>query len=242
MLNGNRFGEHGLELEYDRILVRITNVHYTIQSLQQKDGLQIAEAEELSNEARELDQALQDWAAQLPSASSPQRHILTEPGPWPRKDFYSPTVYSYSSIGYAAVWSQHFATRMLINGTRLRILNLSSANTVLDSTYGQQRQECITNLTALADALASTIPFCLERFKIQNSSSPIRQTSITLSRSEEIKPYLANWVVHPLTIASSLEGIDVRQKLWFRSELARLGRSIGEGVLEYAETDQWVRL
>lgn len=95
----------------------------------------------------------------------------------------------------------------------------------------------------MADSLASTIPFCLERFKVaDNPNSPIRQTAITLNTNEEIKPYLASSAVWPLTIASSLGGIDVRQHLWFRSELARLGRIIGAGVLECAETDQWAIL
>ena len=242
LLNGSCFGERGLELEYDRILVRTINLHHTIKNLQPKAGLHVGEADELNNEARELDETLQDWAAHLPGASTYQRHILTEPGPWPRQDFYSSTVYSYSSIGYAAVWNQYFAARMLINNTRLRLLDSSCLNAMLDSTHAQQRQECNTQLNTMGNALASTIPFSLSKFKVYNSNSPTRQTSITVCRNEETKPYLANWVVSPLTIASSLEGTDVRLKQWFRSELARLGRSIGEGVLEYAETDQWVTL
>jgi hypothetical protein len=72
MLNGNRFGEHGLELDYDRIVVRIVNLHHASASLQQKNGLQISKAEKLNNEARELDKALQDWGAQIPSTCSYQ--------------------------------------------------------------------------------------------------------------------------------------------------------------------------
>ena len=242
MLDGNRFGEHGLELDHDRIVVRIVNLHYASTTFQQKNGLQVAKAEELNNEALELDKALQDWAAQVPSTSSYQRHILTGPDPWPREHFYSSIVYSYSRPAYAAVWSQYFATRMLISSTRLRVLELSRPNPLVNSTFEQQRLECFIHLKTMANSLASTIPFCLERFKVDNPSSPIRQTSITLNTNEEIKPYLASLAVWPLTIASSLDGIDVRQKLWFRSELARLGRTIGDSVLECAETDQWAIL
>jgi hypothetical protein len=242
MLNGNRFGEHGQELNYDRIVVRLVNLHHASASLQQKNSLQIAKAEELNNEARELDKALQDWVAQVPSTCSPQRHILAKPNPWPRRHFYSSIVYSYPGPGNAAAWSQLFAVGMLINSTRLRVLELSCPNPLVDFTYEQQRLECIIRLEAMADSLAFSIPFCLERFKVDDPSSPIRQTSITLNTNEEIKPYLASLAVWPLTIASSLEGIDVRQQLWFRSELASLGRIIGDGVLECAETDQWAIL
>ena len=242
ILNGNRFGEQGLELDYDRIDVRIVNLHYAFTSLQQKNFLQIAKAEELNNEARELDEALQDWAAQIPSACSYQRHTLTEPDPWPRRNFYSSIVYSYSRPEYAAMWSQYFAARMLINSTRLRVLELSRPNPMVNFTYEQQRLGCITQMRATADSLASTIPFCLERFKLDHPNSSIRQTSIMLNTNEEIKPCLASLVVWPLTVASSLEGMDVRQQLWFRSELARLGRITGDAVLECAEANQWVIL
>ena len=95
----------------------------------------------------------------------------------------------------------------------------------------------------MADSLASTIPFCLERFKVAHDpDSPIRQTLTMLNTNDEIKPYLAMLAIWPLAIASSLEGVDVGQQLWFRSELARLGRITGAGVLEFAETDQWLRL
>lgn len=239
MLNGNHFGEHDLELDYDRIVVRIVNLHYASASIQRKNGLRIAKAEELNSEARELDKALQDWAAQISSTCSFKQHILTEPDPLPRTHFYSLVVYSYSRPGYAAVWSQYFAMRMLINSIRLRVLEPSCQNPLVDFTYEQQRLGCITQLRAMADSLASTIPFCLERFKADNLHSSTRQTSITIITDEEIKPYLASLAVWPLTIASSLERIDVRQQLWFRSELAKLGRITGNSVLECAETEQW---
>jgi hypothetical protein len=113
---------------------------------------------------------------------------------------------------------------------------------LVDLTYEAERLECITQLEDMADSLASSIPFCLERFKVDAPTSPNGQTPIALNTKDEITPYLAGLVVWPLTIASRLERIDVRKQLWFRSELAILGRIIGDGVLEYAETDQWAIL
>lgn len=242
LLNGERFGEHDLELDYDRIVVRIVNLHYASAGLQRENDLQTAKAGELNDEARELDQALIDWATQLPITCTYQQHILTGHNLWPRRHFYSSTVYSYSRPGYAAVWSQYFAARILINSTRLKALELSCPDQLVDFTYEQQRLECITQLRIMADSLASTVPFCLERFKTHDPNSPTRQTSITLNTKEEIKPYLASLIVWQLSIASRVEGIDARQQLWFRSELARLGRITGDGVLEFAETDQWATI
>lgn len=243
LLDGDRFGEHDGELDYDRIAVRVVNLHYASASLEQRNGRHIAKAEELDDEARELDEALQAWAARFPSTWSYQRLTLPESDARPRRHFYSSIVYSYSRVGYAAVWSQYFATRMLINSIRLRVLRLSRSNPLVDLRYQQQRSECTVHLKAMSDGLASSVPFCLERFKIAVSpNSTIRKTTTTFNTSDEIKPYLANLIVWPLTIASSLEGIDVRQQLWFRSELAGLGRITGIGVLECAETNQWAIL
>ena len=242
VLNGSRFGEQDLELAFDGIIVRTVKLHYASTSLQPKNGLKIAENEKLNYEARELDKALQDWAAQISSTCSYQRHILTESDQWPKEHFYSSIVYSHSSPGYAAVRSQYLAARILLNSTRLRVLELSRPNLLAKFTYEEQRLECIAQLKDMADSLASTIPFCLERFTVDRPSSLAHHDSITLNTNEEIKPYLVRLVAWPLSIASSAEGIDDRQQLWFKSELASLGRIIGDGTLECAEADHWPKL
>ena len=250
MLQGGSFGEHGLELEYDDIIVRIASVRQRLSSLlkEQTSPQRISykltsTAEDLNKEARDIDKALQDWRAHFPSTWCYQRHTLSNPYPWPMRDFYSPVVYSYSSPAYAAVWNQYYATRMLINNTRLKVLALSRSYP--DDLSSEHGLECRSHIEIMANDLASSVPFCLQRFKVtdrRNSSS--HQSLITLSTDEDIKPYLASLTVWPLTIASSLGAVDVdiKQILWFRSELARLGRIVGAGVLECAETDQWLKL
>lgn len=247
--DGVFFGERGLELEYDRIIVQTTNIRQRLSALRkaktdpQRTSHELTlTAEELNTEARELDEALQDWTAHFPSAWYYQRHTLSDPYPWPMRDFYSPIVYSYSSPAYAAVWNKYYATRMLINSTRLRILDLIHPN-IDDFAYEQRRLECLLHINTMANGLASSVPFCLERFKVIDSPrSSAHKTSTKLNTSEEIKPYLASLTVWPLSIAASLRDVDVKQKSWFRSELARLGRINGSSVIQCAETDQWLEL
>ena len=242
ILDGTRFGEHDLELKYDRIFVRIVNLYYAFSNIQQRPYLQTIKTEDLNTEAWELNKALQDWAILIPSKRSYRRHVLPELDASQRRNFYSMIVYSYSRPEDAVIWSQYFAARMLINSIRLKILALNCHGSHSDFTYQEQQPECITQLKAMSDDLASTIPFCIERFTVANPSSSVHQASVTLNTKEDIKPYSASLVVWPLSIASSLEGIDVRQRLWFRSQLANLGRITGNGVLESAETDQWAML
>ena len=93
MLDGTLFGEHGFELEYDRIVVQITNIRKRLSTLlkektsQQRASYElVSTVEELNKEARDIDKALQDWTAHFPSAWCYQRHTLSN---WPTRDFYS---------------------------------------------------------------------------------------------------------------------------------------------------------
>jgi hypothetical protein len=92
MLEGAFFGEHGLELEYDCIVVQIASVRQRlITLLKKKTGLQhlsrelTSTAGELHKEARDTDKALQDWTSHFPSTWCHQRHTLSSPLSWPTR-------------------------------------------------------------------------------------------------------------------------------------------------------------
>ena len=242
ILDGCQFGEHGLELDYDRIIVRVINLCHEMRDRRQKNDLPDTKAEQLRSEAQELDQALQDWVAQIPNIHPYRQHVLTQSDPRPRraKHIYSSKVFSYSEPEHAAVWVEYFATRLLVNNIRLGILESSHSTASVDFTYKEQRLDCITTLQDMADSLASSIPFCLGEIKAIGAQSPIHKYSVEFGTNEEITPYLVNWVAWPLTIASTMKNIDIEQQLWFKSELARVGRAIGDGILQCANSDQWV--
>lgn len=239
LLDGSKFGEDGLELEYDCMLVRLVNLRHHFAMMQNSEFICIGKLEELENEIVNLDQNFTDWMASIPQSCSYQIHTISEFGQYPRKHFYSPIVYSYSKPGYAASWSQLFATRMLIIYTRMKLYRLGYRGSVTDISHEQKWLECSSQLKSMADRIAYSLPFILERFKLPPSASPINEESTILINKDEIRPYLATLAVWPLTIASSLEGIDSDQQKWFRTELAAVGRIVGDGVLECAETTQW---
>jgi hypothetical protein len=228
LLDGESFGEQNMELESDRIDVRILALRQAYLKL--GHGVNATTVELLDEKAKGIDNALQELAGQLPALCSYQQHVITAPGSFPRKHFISPDVYSYQRPGYAAIWAQYFATRMLANTLRLRILDLSCSDL-----YGQKRTECHNVIKAMGDSLACTIPFCLERFSFEQNETD----SILLNANTEITPYLVNTVVWPLSIAAGLKSINARQLSWFRCELAAIGRLIGDGVLESARTSEW---
>ena len=244
MLDGSIFGEHDLERDYDLIFVRTVNLQYASASLQHEECPHITEIERLSNEADELEKALRSWVSWFPDKWSYQQHILKDLDPQPNTPFYSPVVYSYSSPGYGAVWNQSFALGMLINRIHLKILGLTHLQQMGDSTFESQRRTCAKRLRTMADSLASSLPFCLEKFSVvdDNPTSPSCEPSIIFRPDGEIKPYLAVLAVWPLSVASIIDGIDVQLRRWFQSQLAGIGKVTGEGVLESVKTDEWVIL
>ena len=245
MLEGSTFGEYGLELEYDRIIVRIANIRQRLAMLLRVNR-QLCTHEHtfliqrLAEEGRDVDETLQRWALRISSDISCRQHTLSDPHPWPIRDFYAPTVYSYSSLKHSAMWTQYHATRMLILSTRLGILDLSGPNS--DESYAQH-SEFMTSLNIAAKDLASSVPFCLNRFEVMNDFNPFTHEScITLNTKENIKPYMASLIIWPLSIASILSKVDIEPKTWFKSELARLGKVVGVGILESANTNHWLEI
>lgn len=244
--DGSFFGEHGIELEYDRLAVRIAKVREQLISL--LEGVNdprasphnsVSVAEELNNEARDVDIKLEEWASRLPNRWRGYRHSLESFHlSLPSRDFYSSTVYSHSSLAVAAVWCHYYATRMLIISTRLRIIGVCNQ----DST-DNQRLECESHMITVANSLASTLPFCHGRFKfIPSSKSAENPTSLSLNTDGPIEPYVCRLTAWPLTIASSLQEVDSTLGLWFKLGLTYLGKAVGAGALECAGADGWLEL
>ena len=242
MLDGTIFGEHGLDLEYHRIMIQITKVRHQVAGLLRDKKLfcrsliePTAIVGDLEKEAVSIDNALQEWSSRFPSTWRYGQQQLPDPYPWPIRDFYTPKVWSYSTSAHASVWCNYYSARILINSTRLKILELGQPVELTDNTGVHAR----LNVASMADHLASSIPFCLERFKVTVPDLPSEKPLIILNIEQDIKPCVAHLVIWPLTLAASVGGVDAVQQKWFRCELARIGRIVGYGIFESAETDQW---
>lgn len=243
LLDGESFGEQGIENDFDRVFVRLVNLHHVLACLQHRPSLEgNKEIEKLDSEARRLDSALQHCASQLPLDFHPKEHVLIGAGPWPRRSFYSSVVNMHRDLATAAAWSQYYAMRMLINSMRLKMLGFIYPEVAIAFKCEFRRLDCLSLLDEMADMLSYGMPYCLGRVKVDKQSSDHDLPTVTSNIDEDIKPYLAGMVVWPLTIASSLDQLDGERQKWFRSELASLGRVTGDSIIEHAETEQWISL
>ncbi|KIW48959.1 hypothetical protein PV05_10683 [Exophiala xenobiotica] len=238
--DGSIFGERGLELEYDRIIVRLVNLRHQIFALlRDENASSSSAAAQLAREAQNIDKALEHWVLHFPSTWLYQRYTIAELDEFPSCDFFSPTVYSYSSLAHAAVWNQYYSTRMLSLSTRIRILGARHLR--FEEAAERERADCLSCVEDVAEDFARSLPYSLERFaKVEQSgsSSPI----IIPTSQETIRPYFASLTIWPLSLASSLENVSGKRASWFRALLARLGKMSGYGVLAASDTSHWKRL
>jgi hypothetical protein len=237
--DGNRFGEHGLDVGFDGVLVRVVNLRHALKKLERNTNPETGVTVDLINEAQELDHSCEIWATQIPAAWSYKSYSIPES--WPRKYFYSSVVYEYARPGYAAVWIQCFAMRMLINSMLLSLLALRQVAQAQahENTYLQQLQEPTAQLKAMTDNLISTIPFSLGWFKCGKTEDLEPQHILTLNVKEEISPALVLPTIWPLSTAYTLDHVEPSQKRWFGAWIAQLGRVLGDGALQCAGTEEW---
>ena len=248
MLKGDLFGEHGLDLEYDSIIACIVNVRHDVSALVQESSRKMDESEDfkfriekLNQEAQSIDKALRDWATHFPSEWSYQRYTSHHFKSCLENDFHSQIVYIYSNPAYGSAWNHYFATAVLINSTRIRILDLSPSKD--DSSYRTQRLECFGNIESMAADLAASLPVSLQRANVaEHSKQPPTRAAIKVLQNVETKAEVATLSAWPLTLVSSIEHLGLAQKSRFRSELAHLGKVVGDGVLQCAESSQWLKL
>jgi hypothetical protein len=249
MQDGALFGEQGLELNYSNISVRICNLRGHLSELIEGSARlpDMAPANELvmtikalDEEVRNIDIALEDWKAHFPNTWCCCEHTLPDIiDSFPTDDFYSSTVYTYSNPAYAAVWNLYYAMSLLINCTRLKILNLNDgAQLNNDFMPDELLQPILSRITNTAHKLASTIPFCLQKVKVAG-----RSKEITVDVKAEYEPYVASlMVIWPLSIATSLRDLKTNEKAWLRCQLSRVGRMIGSGIFDNIETGSLIDL
>ena len=224
LLDGNDYCERGLELEYDRIFVRLVNLRHRIFESSSQPN-----TNDFAREARDIDKAVQQWSSHFPSTWCYQQYSLPDGETFPTQYFFSPTVYHYSSLAHAAVWNQYYTTRMLALSTRIRAEESLA-----------EHAEYVACLKSMASHFTSTLPFCLGRFRLADKSCGA--LSVKVTTKEPVRPFLASLTVWPMFLASGLENVELEQTPWLQATLAELGRTLGYGVIEDAENEQWVKI
>lgn len=252
MQNGHDFGERGRELAFDHITVQLLNLRHEVHVLCRKRGnangrtseIVTTRALELFDELRDIDSALQDWKAHFPRGWTYRTAHSDSELFGVRNDITPWTIYSYATPVHAWTWNQYIITCLLIDSTRITILELCENPTSDQHSRREQLKQCVSRIHTMSDQLAGNIPYCLQRFKPTNTQ-PNQTSEADLSwysPDRKIKPYAANQLIWPVGIAAGIINLDPKQREWFKSMLAALGRITGLGVIACADTNNWLRL
>jgi hypothetical protein len=236
LLDGAAYGEQGIDFEYDNIVVRIVHVRERLKELLKlQQGVDIdcharhAALEALDKEAQTIDKDLHDMPTRFPSSWAYKRHSIPESfytSDYPTPDFLRPIVYTCSSMEYAGVWALYFATRILVNETRLETLDAAKF-LPYELSLG-----CSSILKATADDLASILPFCLGNVRlIENRNAP---ESIEVLPKANLLFSDIRLLIWPLSLAVGFGHLERQQRSWFGALLVRVGKALGLGVLESA--------
>lgn len=240
IINGSRFGERDLSLAYDRILIDTITLYKRADNFLQSEPL-IDSAMGLVNDARELDCALQSWTSDFPDEWAFRRVNPKRPKTLLPEEYFPSTRLECDKRGYAAVWILYFATAMLINGIGLKVLDhLASCQSFLQSScVHDQRLSCLQHIHRLSDDMASAVAAFLSAEKVTNTDDEDGGES----RSPPLVPSRMGLIVWPLALGASIHGIEPQHKKWFKEELARIGKLLGNGFLELAAiSPEWTIL
>lgn len=218
--DGKCYGEHGAELRYDKILTRLVNLR-SVMSMQQDLGDQ-SYRDELTAEAFQLALDLRDFTTELPTTYAYRK---CEAPPFDQGWLSSTVLNVCATPEHATVWAHLFATRLIVSRTNVQILQ-SSPETK------QEAEGCTAMLQEHAENLAATIPQCLGLIQAEGDE-------VSSLPEANVKPWQASLAVWPLSIAVSIPGYDDALRQKFKTQLAMIGKIVGDGVLQTVTTDEW---
>lgn len=220
---GKQFGESGLELEYDRILVQSVNVRWaTYPDPSSSDRISRGDSRQ---DIKRLASDLHNLKNHLPGELSYHEYESTHADQlW----IQTPRLGIYTTPAHANLWAHVLATELVIIFTELTVLQ--------HSTHTREEMEiCTTLLQDLASQLAAIIPQGMGLVTTNGGQ-------ITIHTEAQLEPSQASRVVWPLSVAAAIHGYDEGLRRGFKSQLRKLGEIIGDGVLQLVSAADWHQL
>ncbi|KAL6815030.1 hypothetical protein J3E69DRAFT_375493 [Trichoderma sp. SZMC 28015] len=227
--DGSDWGEEGHELELDSLMIRVLTLrNKSVSCLRDIDeaGPEILdEVKSIAMEAYAIDYDLalwplglaQDWRFQV-SRTHPQPSLNAVDA---RTNTPSHT---YSSVGHAAIWNRYRALRLITNSIQKRALftlKSLSDGSIVDANM----QRCQVNINNLAVDLRCGVEFSL------TSQAPARGAK-AITIIDEPHPSIAALLAWPLTVAVSVDAVELPEKTWLKGALKAVARSLGHTLLE----------
>ncbi|PKK52632.1 hypothetical protein CI102_2882 [Trichoderma harzianum] len=227
--DGSDWGEEGHELELDSLIIRVLTLrNKSISFLRDMDNADpeiVNEVKSIAMEAYALDYDLASWPLGL---AQDWRFQVSRTHPQPSLNAVNARAntpsHTYSSVGHAAIWNRYRALRLITNSIQKRAffaLKSLSDGYIVD----ENMQRCQVNINNLAVDLRCGVEFSL------TSQAPARGAKVT-TFLDEPHPSIAALLAWPLTVAVSVDAVELPEKTWLKGVLKAVARSLGHTLLE----------
>lgn len=249
LMDGAVFGELGGELELDQIIIRLISLRAQVDEITiqlcgthfSSDDLKRLKF--IDQELRAIDTALLSWlerSAESACSTNMQRTFSSDRA-LRRDKFFGHRIHIYTNQGDAALHAQYYGYGLLARHLRVRVLELMEACSQPHAISKTLITEARDDILSLADGLASTIPFCLERVSGSERPGPFGD-GIVIREGNSGVPGTTEPAILPLMIVSAIPNLDNEYSAWFRSQMADIGRITGYGFMLSLSTGYGLRL
>lgn len=227
--DGRSWGEEGYGLGLDSLMIRVLILrNKSVSSLRGMDAVKpeiIDEAKSIAMESYTLDYDLALWAIRLPQDWN--FHVSwthSQPGSDVTGACVHIPSHSYPSVGHASIWNRYRALRLIANSIQKRAL-CTLQSLCNESFLDGDKQRCQDNITKLAIDLC-----CGAEFSVTCQKPPRGAEATTLLNIPH--PSVAALLAWPLTVAVSVDAVQLPEKTRLKAILKAVARSLGHTQLE----------
>ncbi|KAI8964265.1 hypothetical protein F5Y11DRAFT_100881 [Daldinia sp. FL1419] len=231
--DGAQFGEEGLILALDSIMVRVAALRERSLCLFLPKSARFSSQPrpgDIAAEARVLDAALESWSATLPEDW--KFTLLSVFAP----DFtLDGIIHVYATHGHAAVWCRYHAIRLVVNSICRRALFVMAQCSSQMLSVVPEQDECLRKMASLGADFCRSVPAVLSPTSTEGYSTTPQQSEINDNPSHSnqgVMPKLAILLAWPLILAVNTDGIPETQKEWLEDKLKLVVCALGDATLE----------
>lgn len=187
------------------------------------------QARQLLVQAEILDEHLAKWAYHLPSGHHYRRHTVEQNQS--NDKFFQRIIHIYPTAGHAGMWNRYRVLRLTTNDSILKCISIFCDPSESDLQFLKER--ALSRIAHLFDDLCASIPYVLGFVRTNSATGQDSAVTIEISKSlkDVVKATSASMLAWPLTMASFVDRIPQRYRLYFADRLRDVGEIVDDGTL-----------
>ncbi|KAH8660424.1 hypothetical protein BX600DRAFT_438635 [Xylariales sp. PMI_506] len=234
---GSVYGEEGLPLRLDQLMIRVTKLRSRFINLMRQSTrelkMQMGTLNDLAEEAEDVDFALLSWKQGISTEWEFSKHPVENCRIAAHHDItFGNIIPSYATLSHAAVWNRYRAVRLIVTSIRMKLLNTSQQDQMLEVPLNFEMNSCQETINSLIMDICHSVPFFFSSgHKTVDMGNSRTRTNFHRSFNPKMQPKTAIFLTWPLIVAVSTEAAPILEKQWLRRKLEMIGKDTGNAVL-----------